>query len=107
MAYTYEELRGKTVAQLREIATATDSEAVQGYSQLNKEHLLVALARALNLEVHAHHEAKGIDKTALKTQIRELKKERDSAIAAHDRAQLKTVRRKIHRLKHLIHRSEL
>jgi len=107
MSYTYEELRGKTVAQLREIAEGMGDEAVQGFSQLNKEHLLVALAKAFHLEMHAHHEAKGIDKSALKTQIRDLKKQRDSAIAAHDRAQLKTVRRKIHRLKHLIHRSEL
>ena len=42
MAYTYEELKGKTVQELREIAKDVKHDAVQGFSQMNKEHLLPA-----------------------------------------------------------------
>jgi hypothetical protein len=53
MAHTYDELKHKTVAELREIAAGLDHEAVQGYTQLNKEHLLVALCKALGIDTHA------------------------------------------------------
>ena len=75
MAYTYEQLKHKTVAEMREIAADIHHDALQGYTQLNKEHLLVALCKALGIEMHAHHEAKGINKSELKSQIRELKKQ--------------------------------
>ena len=107
MAYTYNELKEKTVAELREIAAGIQHEAVQGYSQLNKEHLLVALCKALDIPTHEHHDAKGIDKSSLKAQIRDLKKKRDAALAAHDHKQLKTLRRQIHTLNRSIRRAEL
>jgi hypothetical protein len=107
MAYTYEELKKKTVAELREIAAELHHDALQGYTQLNKEHLLVALCKALGIEMHAHHEAKGINKSELKMQIRELKQQRDAALTAHDHQQLRQVRRQIHHLKHVIHRAEV
>ena len=65
---TYEQLRHKTLAELRDMAKGSEHEAVQGYTQMNKEHLVVA-------------------------------------IAAHDHAQLKVVRRTIHRLKRRIHKA--
>lgn len=105
MAYTHNELRHKTLAELRDIAKDIEHEAVQGYTQLNKEHLVVAICRALNIEMHEHHDVVGIDKAAIKTRIRELKKRRDGAISAHDRAQLRKVRRGIHRLKRQIHKN--
>jgi hypothetical protein len=104
MAYTFEELRHKTVAELRDIAKGTDHEAVQGYTQLNKEHLLVALAKALGIQ-HEHHSVVGVDKSDIKARIRELKTQREAALAAHDHAQLKVVRRTIHRLKRRIHKA--
>lgn len=104
MAYTFEELKHKTVAELREIAKGTDHEAVQGYTQLNKEHLLVALAKALGIQ-HEHHSVVGVDKSDIKARIRELKTQREAALAAHDHAQLKVVRRTIHRLKRRIHKA--
>lgn len=104
MAYTYEELKHKTLAELREIAKGTDHEAVQGYTQLNKEHLIVALSKALGIQ-HEHHEVVGIDKSSIKARIRELKTKREAALAAHDHAQLKVVRRTIHRLKRRIHKA--
>ena len=104
MAHTYEELKHKTVAELREIAKGSEHEALQGYTQLNKDHLLVALCKALDIH-HTHHEAKGIDKAAVKTQIKALKKERDDALAARDHGRLKALRRQIHDLNHRIRRA--
>ena len=93
MAYTYHLLKDKTIADLREIAKGVQHEAVQGYTQMNKEHLLVALCTALNVPFHEHHDVVGIDKPALKARIRALKKERDAAIEAGDRKKLEAVRR--------------
>lgn len=101
---TYEQLRHKTLAELRDMAKDSEHEAVQGYTQLNKEHLVVALAKALGIQ-HEHHSAVGIDKSSIKARIRELKMQRAAAIEAHDNAQLKVVRRTIHRLKRRIHKA--
>ena len=64
MAFTYHELKTKTIGELRDIAKDLKHEAVQGYTQLNKEHLLVALCTALGIPMHEHHDAAGIDKAA-------------------------------------------
>ena len=105
MAYTHHELKHKTLAELREIAKDIEHEAVQGYTQLNKEHLVVALCKALNIDMHEHHQVVGIDKAAIKSRIQQLKERRNTALAAHDHAQLKAVRRRIHRLKRQIHKA--
>jgi hypothetical protein len=104
MEYTFEQLKHKTVAELREIAKGNEHEALQGYTQLNKEHLLVALSNALGIQ-HEHHDVVGVDKAAIKARIREVKKKRDEALSAHDRAQLKIARRTIHRLKRRINKA--
>ena len=104
MAYTYEQLKHMTLADLREIAKGTEHEAVQGYTQLNKEHLVGALAKALGIQ-HTHHDVVGIDKASVKARIRQLKTQRAAALEAHDHAQLKAVRRNIHRLKRQIHKA--
>ena len=105
MAYTYEELKRKTVAQLRDIARGIDHDAVQGYTQMNKEHLLVSICKALNIDMHEHHKVVGLNKSEIKAHIKQLKEKRDAAIAAHDPAQLKMVRRRMHRLKRMIHKA--
>jgi hypothetical protein len=99
MAYTYEELKHKPLAELREIAAGIEHEAVQGYTQLNKDHLLVALCTALGVDMKAHKEVKGIDKAAVKARIKEWKARRDAALAAHDRKALKAALDQIHQLK--------
>ena len=104
MTFTIEELKHKTVADLRELAKGIDHEAVQGYTQLNKEHLIAALAKALGIQ-HTHHDVVGVDKASIKARIRELKVKRAAALEAHDHAELKTVRRTIHRLKRQIHKA--
>ncbi len=104
MAYAFEELREKTVAELREIAAGIEHEAVQGFTQMNKDHLLKAICTALGIDMHVHHKVVGIDKTAIKQQIRALKQERDKALEAHDHAQLKAVRQQIKKLKNTLRR---
>ena len=98
MAYTYDELKHKTIAELREIAKNVQHEAVQGFSQMNKEHLLPALCKALGVDTREHHTAQGIDKASLKVKMRELKERRDEALAAHDHAELHEIRRHLHHL---------
>jgi len=102
MAHTYRELKEKTVAELRELAKGVQHDAVQGYSQMNKDRLLPALCRALNVDMAEHHVAQGIDKPALKAKMRELRKERDRAIESHDEGTLRAVRRQLHALNHQI-----
>lgn len=105
MAHTYEELKHKTVLELREIAKGLDQEAVKGFTQMNKERLLKTICTALHIDMHAHYHVVGIDKATLKARIRKLKAERDAAVEAHDAAQLKAVRRHMHSLKRQIHKA--
>jgi len=102
MAHTYEELKHKTIAELRDIAKDIDHEAVKGYTQLNKEHLIPALCTALGIPTHEHHDVVGIDKRAVKETLKGLKAERQAALEAHDPVRLKAVRRRMHRLKRRI-----
>lgn len=99
--YTYEELKKKTVAELREIAKGIQHEAVQGYTQLNKDHLLPAICKALGIH-HEHHVVGALDKNAVKAKMRQLKAERKAALDGHDHDTLKALRRHLHRLNHQI-----
>ena len=100
MAHTYEELKHKSLAELRDIAKDLQHEAVQGYTQLNKDHLLPALCKALGIEAHAHHAAHGEIKAAARARMKELREKRQAAVAAHDAAALKAIRREYHKLNH-------
>jgi hypothetical protein len=103
MVITYEELQQQTVAELREIAKGINHEAVQGYTQMNKEHLLRGICRALNIEMHAHHHvADGFDKGAIKARMRVLKSERSKALDAQDYDRVRALRRELHVLNHRI-----
>lgn len=105
MAYTHHELKGKTVAQLREIAKGIEHESLSGYSVMHKDHLVPALCKALGIEMHEHHEVVGLNKAAIKAQIKELKGKRDHALQTHDHAELKAARRRLHYLKRMIHKA--
>jgi hypothetical protein len=107
MAHTYEELKKKTVAELREIAAGIEDEAVKGYSQLNKEHLLVALCKALKIDTHAHKTVAISNKKEIKDNIKALKNKRDEAIAGHDHDALKHIRRRIHFMKRELHKATI
>ena len=105
MTHTYHELKEMTVAQMREIAKDIEHEAVKGATQMNKDHLLKALCTALGIEMHEHHEVVGIDKSAIKTKIRALRKKRDEILASNDRKELGSVLRQIHAFKRTIRRA--
>ncbi len=107
MAYTFEELKKKTVAEMREIAAGIEHEALKGYTQLNKEHLLAAICKALNIDMFVHHQVIGINKSGIKTEIRQLKKQRAEAIKSKNQDQLLQVRGRIRNLKKLLRRAEL
>lgn len=103
--YSYDQLKHMTVAQLRELASGIEHDAIQGYTQLHKDEIINGLCVALGVEDHVHHDVVGIDKSSVKARIKALKVERDAALEAHDSAGLKLLRRKIHRLKRRIHKA--
>jgi hypothetical protein len=106
MTYTWEELHKTPVKKLREIAEGLgDQDELHGYLTMHKEDLVPALCHVLGIEDHAHHEVVGVDKSAIKARIRELKAQRDEALAAGDAVQAKRTRRKIHRLKRTLHKA--
>lgn len=107
MAYTHHELREKTIVELRDIAKDVQHEAVQGYTQLNKEHLIVALCKALNIPMHERHVVVGIDKAAVKAKMKALKATVAAAIEAGDAAKLKALRRQIHGLNRQIRKHQV
>jgi len=104
MSHTFPELKKKTLVELKAIAEGI-TPAVQGYTQMNKEHLLEAMCAALNIDMHVHHEVKGIDKGAVKAKIKEWKTKRDEALAAGDRPKLKLALDHIHLFKHQLRKS--
>ena len=69
MAHTYEELHNMTVAELREVAEAQDSDDLKGFKSLRKAPLLQLVCKVLGIDAHGHHAATGIDKTAIKAQM--------------------------------------
>jgi hypothetical protein len=105
MPHTYEELKKKTVAELREIAKETHHDAVQGYTQMNKDHLLPALCKALGIEAHEHHAAIAAEKSAIKAKMRELKSASEKAKAEGDHELLYRLRRHYHHLNHTLRSS--
>ncbi len=99
MSYTYDQLSKMTVAELREIADGIEHEAVHGHSTMHKEKLLPAICKALNIEIHSHHTVVGINKAAMKAEIRSWKKKRAEALASKDYVKLSEIRQHIHELK--------
>jgi hypothetical protein len=100
MAHSYEELRKMTVAQLRDMAKDVQHDAVQGYTQMNKDHLLPALCTAFGIDAHEHHAAHSDIKFVARQRMRELRTKRDEALQTHDHEALKVIRREYHHLNH-------
>ena len=98
---TFDALQKKTVAELRDIAKALTHEAVQGYTQMNKEHLLPALCKALGIDSRAHHQViGGFDKASIKGRMRMLRMEKNKALEEGDSARVKALRGELHSLNH-------
>ena len=108
MAHTYDELKHKTVAELREIAKGLEHEAVKGYTQMNKDHLLVGVCKALGLDMHVHHHHEaGAERGKIKAKIKALKKKRDELLVSKSRDGLGAILGEIHGLKHRLRRPPL
>jgi len=105
MTHSFTELKHMTVAQLRDIAKEIEDEAVKGFTQMNKDHLLEAICKSLHIEMHEHHEVVGINKKEIKRKIKNLKKDRDKALEAKDKEQLKNIRKEIKKLKHVLRKA--
>lgn len=103
--HTFESLGKMTVTQLREIAEELDHDELHGYRTMHKEHLIPAMCHALGVEDHVHHEVVGINKGRTKRRIRALKEKRAKAIEMHDKAEIKRIRRQIHKLKRKIRKA--
>ena len=105
MTHTYEELKKKTVAELRDLAKGLHHDAVQGYTQMNKDHLLPAVCKALGIDAHEHHAAVAAEKTTIKTKMREIKAACEIAAAEGDHQALHRLRRQYHQLNHSLRAS--
>jgi 16S rRNA C967 or C1407 C5-methylase (RsmB/RsmF family) len=97
---TYQDLKKKTIAELRDIAKDIRHDAVLGFTQMNKEHLLPALCQALGIDAREHHVAHGEEKATAHARMHELKKKRQEVIEAGDHAALKAIRREYHHWNH-------
>jgi hypothetical protein len=105
MDYTFHDLKKKKVSELRDIAAEIEHEAVQGATQMNKEHVLEAICNALGIDMFEHHVSTDSHKTEIKAQIKSLKVKRDEAVAEKNKDEAKIIRRKIHHLKRKLHKS--
>jgi len=99
----YHELAKNTVSRLREMAKEHFPD-LQGVGAIKKDKLVDMLADKLGIE-KPHKVARGIDKSEIKAKIRALKKIRDEAVAAKDRAKLVETRRELHGLRRQLQRA--
>lgn len=99
-SYTYHDLKALTIAQLRDIAKELSHDAVQGHSQMNKDHLLPAICTALGIDTIEHHAVVGLDKPAIKARMRDLKAKKTEAIDRQEFGAVKAIRRELHYYNH-------
>lgn len=96
--YTRGQLQRLTTKKLREIALELGD--VVGVHGMKKDELTEAIFKLRGREeTDADADEPSIDKSALKSEIRELKVRRDTALESGDSVELKRVRKRIKRLK--------
>jgi len=99
----FQELSKLTVVKLREMAQEYND--IVGATGMEKDALIDILCEKKGIE-KPHVEIKlDIDKGKIKQEIRALKVERDKALEAKDQAELKRVRRRIHKLRHTLRKA--
>jgi len=99
----YHELQKTTVGKLCEMAAEYDD--IEGATGMPKDKLVNALAGKLGIEIPHKVVSGGIDKSAVKAQIKALKTVRDDALAAKDSEGQRKARKQIHRLRHQLRRA--
>jgi DNA-nicking Smr family endonuclease len=95
--YTRQQLQRLTTTKLREIAFELGE--VVGVHGMKKDELVEAVFQLRGIEEADAVAEVSIDKTAIKSEIRELKALRDSALETGNALELKRVRKRIKRLK--------
>lgn len=95
--YTRQQLQRLTTTKLREIAFELGE--VVGVHGMKKDELVDAVFKLRGIEEADAVAEVSIDKTAIKSEIRELKAIRDSALETGNALELKRVRKRIKRLK--------
>ena len=99
----WHELHKMRVIDLRELAKEKIPE-ITGVTSMKKDDLCEHLAQAMGIE-KPHLVVTGLDKTAVKSRIRELRVVREEAKASGDRKALVTTRKEIHRLKRTLRKA--
>jgi hypothetical protein len=100
--HTFEELKHKKVVELREIASELEHDAVKGYTQMHKEHLLKAICEALNIDTFDHHVVKDSHKSEFKASIKKYKALRDTALEKKDATGIRDAQNHIRKLKRIL-----
>ena len=98
----YHDLQKTTVVKLREMVKGYGD--VKGFSCMNKEQLVDLVAEREGVE-KPHKVVVGINKPLIKAELKSLKQQRDAAIEGRNRAELKLVRRKMHRVRRQLHKA--
>lgn len=88
----YHDLEKMTVVKLRE--EASKLEDVKGVSGMKKSELIELLCERLDIH-KPETKVEGVDKSKLKSKMRELKNKREEAVANHDHQALAEIRRRI------------
>ncbi len=101
----WHELQKHKVADLRDLMKEHLPE-VAGITQNKKEELVDLLAEKLGIE-RPHKVVIGLDKTAIKVRLRDLKAKRQAALEAGDKLDLHRRRRQIHALKRRLRKASI
>jgi hypothetical protein len=100
----FHELSKLTVIKLREMAV--QYEDIEGAAGMTKGQLVKLLCEKMGIDYHEHVAvAAGVDKSAIKHVIRGLKSKRTEALASGNRAQAKTLQRRIHHKRRKLRKS--
>lgn len=98
----FQTVRKMTAEKLRdELAKYPD---MIGLTAMKKDELVKHMCDKLGVKRVVHGTLQ-VDKAPIKLAIRALKKEREAALAAHDRTKLSELRRQIHANKHKLRRA--
>jgi hypothetical protein len=102
----WKDLEKMTVVKIRE--EALKHPEIQGVRGKTKAQLMDELATLLHIEKPHVHLTDRVFQTKedMKMKIRQLKKDRDATVEAHDHKKLHEIRREIHKLKHQIRKVE-
>ena len=101
MTHTYEELKKKTIAELRR-SPRRSTRGRAGLHAAEQGTPVPAVCKALGIDTHAHHAAALAEKAAVKAKMREINAKKATAVESGDHELLRQLRRQYHRLNHTL-----